>query len=146
MNVAVNTGPIIGFRHGRGGTLVSTYPSISDFSKGLVAVLVSGPSPGDSYIDRSLNKFVVTAVKSTGAGLLARMESIFSPKCVVFDLELQRVSTVTLDQLKSSIESAMKSSKSASEYWDEGHLKIDLRIKRILGAKTFDEVCRALRH
>jgi hypothetical protein len=143
--VDADSGPIIAFRRAKRGTLVAPYASAKEFGKGFVAVLISGPSPGDYYIDRALNKFVVMAARPLQAGPFTRFASIISPKTIPFSLEVSKHSTVTLDELKSSIESAMKSSKSVTEYWEEGNVSLEARVRRLLRAESFDDVCKALR-
>jgi hypothetical protein len=143
--VDADLGPIIGFRRGRRGTLVATYASAEEFAKGFIAVLLSGPSRGDYYVDRTLTKFLVTAARPLKAGPFDRLASVMSPKTIQFWLEVSRESIVTIDEFKSSIESAMESSRSATEYWEEGNISLETRVGRVRQARSFDEIFKALR-
>lgn len=144
--MVADASPVVGFRRGKRGTLVSTYRSVRDFSKGLVAVRVLGPAPGDFFVDRALNKCVVSDAHAIGADLAARLRSIASPKKVDFDLQFSLPEKITLDELKLLVTSAIGSSKSAAEYWEETSGGLETLFARIQQAKTFDELSGLLRH
>ena len=125
---------------------MSAYRSVKEFSKGLVAVRVLGPAPGDFFVDRALNKSVVSDAHAIGVNLTARLRSIASPKHVEFDLQFSSPQKVSIDELKLLITAAVTSSKSTAEYWEESSTGVESLLAKIKQATTFDQLSRLLRH
>jgi hypothetical protein len=137
--------PIIMLRHGKRGVMVSTSRKSDDYAKGLLAITASGPRPGDVVIDSTLRRFQV-ASSSNAAGVLDRLRSIVSPRPIHYAVIFEAPEAISLAEVKSSIVAAMNSSSTVQEYWNETSITLEERLSAVANARSFSDLCDALRH
>lgn len=138
--------PLIAFRNGRLGVMVTVVRSLENFTKGLLAGRTNGPRLGDAVIDSSLRRFRVAASTAVGVSVLGVVRSLVSPRPVRFEVSFEPPESVSLDDAKKAVTEAMTSSRSVREYWEETSIGVDERLRKVASADSFDALCRALRH